>query len=182
MTDPAAARPLVRRATAADAGAFARIMDDAEVYPNLMQMPFATEDSWRQRLATGNDPDSGDLRLVAELDGRVVGSSGLHPAARLRRRHVSMLGISVLAEAQHRGVGRALMQAMCDYADDWAQVLRIELTVYVDNRRAIALYESFGFRVEGTHRAYALRRGVYEDVHAMARLHPNAPGVSWPAA
>lgn len=173
---------LVRRATAGDAAAFARIMGDDAVYPNLMQTPFATEDAWRQRLAAAADPDSGDLRLVAELDGRVVGTSGLHPAARLRRRHVSLLGISVLPEAQHRGVGRALMQAMCDYADRWAQVLRIELTVFTDNRRAIALYESFGFRIEGTHRAYALRAGVYEDVYAMARLHPNAPGVAWPAA
>jgi len=61
-------------------------------------------------------------------------------------------------------------------------VLRIELTVYTDNAGAIALYEAFGFRIEGTHRAYALRRGVYEDVYAMARLHPKPPGVVWPAA
>lgn len=179
--DPATAIT-VRRATAADAEAFARIMGDPDVFPNLMQMPMATEEVWRQRLSVGNDPDSGDLRLVAELGGRVVASAGLHPVARLRRRHTSMLGISVLPQAQHRGVGRALMQTMCDYADRWAQVLRIELTVYTDNRRAVALYESFGFRIEGTHRAYALRQGVYEDVYAMARLHPNPPGVAWPAA
>lgn len=181
MTDPAAP-PTVRRATAADAEAFARIMGDPEVFPNLMQMPLATEEVWRQRLSVGNDPDSGDLRLVAELGGRVVASAGLHPVTRLRRRHTSMLGISVLPEAQRRGVGRALMQTMCDYADQWAQVLRIELTVYTDNRGAVALYESFGFRIEGTHRGYALRRGVYEDVYAMARLHPNPPGLRWPAA
>jgi len=179
MTETA---PRVRRATAADAEAFARIMGDPEVFPNLMQMPLASEETWRQRLAGGSDPDSGDLRLVAELDGRVVASAGLHPVTRLRRRHSSLLGISVLPEAQRRGVGRALMQAMCDYADHWAQVLRIELTVYTDNSRAIALYEAFGFRTEGRHRAYALRRGVYEDVYAMARLHPNPPGVAWPAA
>ena len=179
MTETA---PRVRRATAADAEAFARIMGDPEVFPNLMQMPLASEETWRQRLAGGSDPDSGDLRLVAELDGRVVASAGLHPVTRLRRRHSSLLGISVLPEAQRRGVGRALMQAMCDYADHWAQVLRIELTVYTDNTRAIALYQAFGFRIEGTHRAYALRRGVYENVFAMARLHPSPPGVSWPAA
>jgi len=44
MTDPA---PLVRRATAADAEAFARIMGDPEVFPNLMQMPMASEEMWR---------------------------------------------------------------------------------------------------------------------------------------
>ena len=38
-------------------------------------------------------------------------------------------------------------------------VLRIELTVYTDNAAAIALYRKFGFEIEGTHRAYALRDG-----------------------
>jgi putative acetyltransferase len=112
----------------------------------------------------------------------MVGSAALHPAPQLRRRHVAMLGISVAADAQGQGVGRALMQALCDYADGWAHILRIELTVFTDNARAIALYQGFGFRHEGTHRAYALRQGAYADVHAMARLHPQPPVAAWPAA
>jgi L-phenylalanine/L-methionine N-acetyltransferase len=68
---------------------------------------------------------------------------------------------------------------MCDYADSWAQILRLELTVFVDNAPAIALYERFDFRTEGTHRAYAMRDGVYCDVLTMARLHPRPPSVSW---
>ena len=72
------------------------------------------------------------------------------------------------------------MQALCDYADGWAQILRIELGVYTDNAPAIALYRAFGFEIEGTHRAYALRDGVYVDAHCMARLHPNPPALGWP--
>jgi putative acetyltransferase len=53
--------------------------------------------------------------------------------------------------------------------------------VFTDNARAIALYQRFGFRVEGTYRAYALRDGVYADALAMARLHPNPPVAAWPA-
>jgi putative acetyltransferase len=150
-------------------------MGDAEVFPNLMQMPMATEEMWRQRLGGGSDPDSGELRLVAQLGDRVVASAGLHPVLRLRRRHTSMLGISVLPEAQRRGVGRALMQALCDYADRWAQVLRLELQVYADNARAIALYRRFGFEIEGRHPAYALRDGEYVESLSMGRLHPHPP-------
>ena len=92
-----------------------------------------------------------------------------------------MLGISVGKQAQGRGVGSALMAAMCDYADCWAGVLRLELTVYADNAAALALYRKFGFEIEGTHRAYAMRDGRYVDALAMARLHPNPPGLPAPA-
>ncbi len=172
----------LRRATTADAAAFARIMGDPEVLANLMQVPYTSEEIWQARLADNNAPGKADLSLVAERDGVVVGSAGLHPAAQIRRRHAALLGISVAREAQGQGVGTALMQGLCDYADRWAQILRIELSVFVDNTRAIALYRRFGFVHEGTHRGYALRDGVYVDVHFMARLHPQPPTLTWPTA
>jgi putative acetyltransferase len=67
------------------------------------------------------------------------------------------------------------MDALLDYADNWGQVLRIELGVYADNARAIRLYERCGFQHEGRMRAYALRDGQYVDSLAMARLHPRPP-------
>jgi L-phenylalanine/L-methionine N-acetyltransferase len=179
MTPPVPAIPLtLRRATTRDAQALASSMADPAVFPGLMQLPYPSDEQWATRLADLNTPArSNDLLLLAERDGQLLGSAGLHPAVQLRRRHVSMLGISVAATAQGQGVGSALMQALCDFADGWAQVLRIELTVFSDNTRAIALYKKFGFEHEGTHRAYALRDGVYADVYAMARLHPRPPGV-----
>jgi putative acetyltransferase len=169
----------LRRACPADAADFVRLMGDPEVFANLMQLPLPSEDHWRRQLE--HVPNSLNLHVVAVRDGRVVGSAGLHPSDRLRRRHTAMMGISVAVDAQGQGVGRALMQALCDYADGWAQILRIELTVFTDNHRAIALYEAFGFRTEGTHRAYAMRHGAYGDVLAMARLHPQPPQLAWPA-
>lgn len=173
---------VVRRATPADAAGFAFMMGHPEVYANLMQLPMPTEELWRARIEELSAPGRSELQLVAERAGRVVGSAGLHPGQALRRRHTAMLGISVLPEAQGQGVGRALMQVLCDYADGWGQLLRLELTVFTDNRRALSLYERFGFRHEGTHRAYALRNGEYADVFCMARLHPKPPTVAWPGA
>lgn len=178
MPDPAT---FVRRARPADAADITRVMSDPEVYGNLLQLPLPSEELWRARIEEMASPGRQDLLLVAECAGRVVGSAGLHPQAQLRRRHVAQLGISVEPAAQGRGVGRALMQALCHYADDWGQLLRLELTVFTDNTRALALYRHFDFRLEGTHRGYALRHGLYSDVHCMARLHPRPPVPAWPA-
>lgn len=169
----------VRRAQPEDARDLMRVMADPAVQANLLQMPYPNEDGWRQRLVDLNQAGKADLMVLAELgelDGKVVGSAGLHPiTAQMRRRHVAHLGISVMAEHHGQGVGSALMAALCDYADQWAQVLRIELTVFADNHAAIALYERFGFAHEGRHKAYALRAGRYDDVLCMARLHPQPP-------
>lgn len=167
---------ILRRATPADASEFARVNSHPEVQPNLMQLPYGNVERWRQILTDNDQPGRSDFLLVAERDGRMLGNAGLQPAgAALRRRHVASLGIVVAAEAQGQGVGRALLQALCDYADRWAQILRIELTVFADNERAIRLYRSMGFEHEGTHRAYAMRDGRYADAHCMARLHPQPP-------
>ena len=158
------------------------MMGDLGVFPSLMQLPMPSVAMWQARLEEPSAPGCSNLHLVAVRGGRVVGSVGLHPDThRLRRRHTAMLGISVVPEAQRQGVGSALMQAVCDFADQWGQLLRIELSVFTDNAPAIALYQRFGFRHEGTHRGYALRHGLYADVHSMARLHPNPPTIAWPA-
>ena len=169
---------LIRRASTRDAAALAQHMSDPAVFGGLLQLPYPSEEAWHKRLVDGAAATNADLLLVAERDGAIVGAAGLMAAGpQARRRHVMHLGISVAREAQGQGVGSALMAALCDYADRWVGVLRIELTVYTDNAVAIRLYRNFGFELEGTAKAYALRDGAYVDAHAMARLHPNPPRV-----
>ena len=69
-----------------------------------------------------------------------------------------------------RGIGTALVAALVDAADNWLNLKRLELTVYVDNEPAIRLYKTFGFEVEGTRRADAFRDGKFVDCLMMARL------------
>lgn len=168
----------LRRVKPADAAAIAEQFSDPDVFGGTLQLPFASEEIWAQRIAGMNPPAPGsnEIVLAALIDDKPVGLAGLHPVGpQVRRRHVMGLGITVAKAAQGQGVGNALMTALLDYADNWAQVLRIELTVFHDNQRAIRLYERHGFAPEGRMRAYALRNGKYEDVLAMARLHPRPP-------
>ena len=49
------------------------------------------------------------------------------------------------------------MQALIDMADNWLQLSRLGLIVWTDNKPAIALYQEFGFAVEGTMPRYVHR-------------------------
>lgn len=173
---------LLRRSRPDDAESFAALMNDDAVYPQTMQLPYTDAALWRERLKDPGGPGSMDLSLVAVVDSRVVGSAGIHPAGpAVRRRHAMSLGITVAHDWQGRGIGDLLMMAMCHHADHWLGVQRLELTVYVDNTRAVALYQKHGFEVEGTLRAFAMRNGVLVDVYTMARITP-AAGLAHPAA
>lgn len=130
-------------------------------------MPFVSLDTRRKRLEA---TPPGHTRLVAVIDGKAIGSAGLHPADQPRRSHVASIGMAVHDAYAGRGAGSALMAALVDHADRWLNYRRLELTVYVDNARAIALYERFGFQREGIMRAYAWRDGDYVDALAMGRL------------
>ncbi|MDP9046459.1 MAG: GNAT family N-acetyltransferase [Pseudomonadota bacterium] len=167
---------LIRRAAVSDAAALAAHLGEPEVYGGTLLLPYPSEPLWAKRLSDGLSATPGDILLIAEREGALVGHGSLAAAGpQARRRHVAVLGIAVSARAQGQGVGTALMKELCDYADRWSHVLRIELNVFVDNAVAIRLYQNFGFQIEGTLRAHALRDGCYVDSHIMARLHPNPP-------
>ena len=158
----------IRRAEPEDYELVCRVFEDESAYSGTLQTPFPSKDRWRKMMA---EPADGDYMLLAFVDGEIAGHAGLHPASRSpRRAHARMLGICVHSRYQRQGVGTALMQALVDLADRWLQVTRIELTVFTDNQNAIELYRRFGFEVEGTHKAYALRDGRYADTHCMARI------------
>jgi putative acetyltransferase len=164
-------RPVhVRPVRVSDAESFARLHELPSVMEGTFQLPFQTRALWDKRLGT---PIPNSHILLAELDGRVVGSSGLFPLGQgSRLRHQASFGISVHPDVQGQGVGHALLSAITSLADDYLGLERIVLEVYVDNDRARALYERFGFELEGTMQMVAFRRGTYVDAHQMARLRP----------
>ncbi|MDR2178912.1 MAG: GNAT family N-acetyltransferase [Synergistaceae bacterium] len=110
-----------------------------------------------------------DHVLVAEVEGTVVGIAALQVSARARLRHTAEFGINVRADRQRHGIGKALMSALLDIADNWLKLKRVELSVFTDNEPAIALYRKMGFVVEGTKKYAAVRNGIHADEYLMAR-------------
>ena len=166
MTDPPPAI-VVRAAEPSDVPAMTEVMNQPRAVWGTLQTPLMSEAMRQKRF---DATDHNNRALVAVLDGRVVGSIGLHREPWHRRIHTASIGMAVHDAFAGRGVGSAMMAAVVDMADRWWNIKRLELNVYADNARAIALYERFGFEREGLMRAYAWRDGAYVDSLAMARL------------
>ena len=126
-----------------------------KVYRDTLQLPLPAPDLWAKKLGT---PAPGIYYYVACIDGQIAGQLSLETIQRPRRNHVATFGIAVDAGFLGQGVGSAL------------NINRIELTVFVDNDTAVALYKKFGFEIEGTSKRYALRDGKYIDAYHMARV------------
>ena len=107
--------------------------------------------------------------LVAETGGRVVGMVNLAVGG-ARRAHSGNLGMAVHDDYWGRGIGTRLLSAVLELADLWLALERVELEVYRDNVRAIALYGKFGFAAEGIKRRGAVRDGRHVDIMIMGRL------------
>ncbi len=77
--------------------------------------------------------------------------------------------MGVLVSHRSQGIGKALIQAALEKARDIG-LTRVELTVREENIRAKALYEKFGFVIEGFHRNAVKIGEKYENHLSMAVL------------
>ncbi|MBW8815794.1 MAG: GNAT family N-acetyltransferase [Caulobacterales bacterium] len=166
--DPPPPDILIRAMEPDDLPAVTEAWNQPQAYAGTLQLPFTSLEARQKRHAAGGDA----TRLVAVIGGKAIGMIFLAREANPRRSHAGSLGMAVHDAYAGRGVGTALMAAAVDLADNWLQLKRLELSVYADNARAIALYERFGFVREGLARAYAWRAGAWADSLMMARLAP----------
>lgn len=157
---------IIRPVKITDAPEIHNIRIMPEVYENTMSLPSETLGNIEEFLRTNKDPV-----LVAEVDGHVVGMAGLYIYKPERMKHRARLGIMIHKDFQGHGIGKALMQEIINIADKWLMLKRIDLEVFTDNERAVNLYKSAGFVVEGTAKYAGVRNGMYQDFYTMARYN-----------
>ncbi len=157
----------IRHVEPEDYEALRRVFNGQKAIAGTLQLPFPSAEAWRKKLA---DLPEGLHSLVACVEGEVISTVNLSTNSRPRLRHTGNVDLIVRDDFQGKGIGSAMMEAVLDLADNWLGLRRVSLTVFVDNTVAIALYEKFGFEIEGTHRQDAFRDGEYVDSYSMARL------------
>lgn len=129
---------MIRRATAADAGAAASIIAAALADYGL---PFEPDGRDADVRSFGGRDDHADF--IAELGGAPVGVASVGPHGDPGVAWISK--VFVLREARRHGLGRALLHAAHAAARDRGYT-RVGLRTRVVFREAIALYEAEGYR------------------------------------
>lgn len=114
-------------------------------YPDEITFTVEQEGEYLQQKAFSPD----EAELVAEVDGLIVGQAGIARVGRADKvKHRATFGISIDIGYWHLGMGRALTKACIELARQ-AGYLQLELDAVADNEKALALYESEGFREYG---------------------------------
>ena len=111
-----------------------------------------------------------NLFLVAEAEGSLVGFSRCQGSALRRFSHRVEFGICVLKAYWGYGIGKTLLKQSVAWADETG-IKKMMLSVLETNTKAIALYEGFGFKAEGTlSKDRLLSDGKYYDTVIMGRV------------
>jgi ribosomal-protein-alanine N-acetyltransferase len=131
----------------------------------LERVLFAGEDPWSEQTFRA-ELDAGNFYLGAYVDEYgLVGYAGLSIVGDGRALEANVHTIAVDPAWQRQGIGRALLNALLDKADDLHAPVFLE--VRTDNDAAIRLYEAHGFSRIGLRRRYYQPSGA--DAYTMAR-------------
>lgn len=89
------------------------------------------------------------VQLLLFVNNNLSGISSIDLGERVQD-HIGSFGISILKEFRGMGLGKLLMKNILDEANKNLPRLKIiTLEVFADNKKAISMYKSFGFKEYG---------------------------------
>ena len=110
------------------------------------------------------------LFLVCEVNGRIVGFSRSEGNPLKRKAHQVEFGVCVLKEFWGHSMGTNLLKETIRWADEIG-MKKMTLSVLETNKKAIMLYEKYGFEREGVLRKdKLLSDGKYYNTVLMGRI------------
>jgi RimJ/RimL family protein N-acetyltransferase len=160
-------RITVRSAEASDAAAvISLIRDELNTHEFSVTQPDEFDKTEEEQAQTLEDfaDRPGALFLLAEHGGTLIANLSFKNHPRRRMAHHGHFGIGVSEPWRGRGVGRALITTLLDWAAASQDVEKVCLGVFANNAAAIGLYTSIGFAEEGRRsREFKLGPGRYTD-------------------
>lgn len=168
---PARRAVKVRRARVSDLEQYAENVQSVADEGRYIFMERVTEE--RKKSMGRLLKDKGCLVIVAEaVEGgrpRLVGNLTMTRYGDVKKsEHVRVLGMLVVDGYRGMGIGTKLIEHALLWARAKKGVEKVALGVFSNNRRAIRLYEKFGFEVEGIKKRHYYIAGGPEDEIDMA--------------
>lgn len=157
---------MTRRASPADAGAIAGIYGAGIAEGGAtFQTTAAKAAAFEHRIRTG------ELFLVAEEGGTVVGAGWVSDYDPVHDYYAGVGEATLYVEPRHRrmGAGRALLEALAAAAEGGGRH-KLVAKVFATNEASLALFEACGYRRVGTHRRHGELWGEWKDVVVVERL------------
>ena len=164
---------ILRHATTADAEAIKahRIVVAGETdylsrYPDEITMTIEEEARTLERKENSFD----ELMMIAEIDGKLVGNSGIYPVGPYDRlKHKANFGVSIKKAYWGMGIGTIILNRMLMIAKE-AGYEMMNLEVIEGNASAIRMYERYGFHLFGKEeKGFRYRDGSYVAIYHMHR-------------
>lgn len=149
--------------------------DDAGLIQRLgtreVSGPYDYFDDPPGELLRGQDYGGG-WRVIEDQHHRAAGSVSYIqvPYGPNRMSLAWRIGITVLPEYRHRGLGAAAQRRLADLLFETTRANRVEADTDVENRPEQRSLELAGFRPEGVHRGAQYRDGGWHDRILYARL------------
>ncbi|ABR47654.1 GCN5-related N-acetyltransferase [Alkaliphilus metalliredigens QYMF] len=160
----------VRRADAKDAKEYLMFLHKLDSETSFMLYEPGERDTNEEDLKRKiHETNENSLLLVAESREKIVGFLSADREHVNRIKHSAYIVIGVRQSFRGKGVGKRLFEEL----DKWAMengIIRLELTVMINNENGITLYRKMGFRVEGIKEKSCLVKGELVDEYYMAKI------------
>lgn len=130
---------------------------------------YMDEHAFRELIKSDTEKPN-NLFLVAAIGGKLVGFARCQGYDLHRFSHKVEFGVCVLKRYWRNGIGTNLLEGAIQWADR-NEIRKITLTVVEANEKAIALYEKYGFEIEGVFKEDRLHSdGNYYNTIMMGRI------------
>ncbi|CAM4179453.1 GNAT family N-acetyltransferase [Zobellia nedashkovskayae] len=135
----------------------------SKIYAEGMSTGYATFEQQTPTYEAWSTNHLEHCRLVAFLGDKCMGWAALSPVSkRAVYCGVAEVSIYILQDAQGKGVGSKLMQALISESEEngfWT----LQSGIFPENKGSIRLHEKMGFRYIGKREQIAQRDGIWKD-------------------
>ncbi|GGF22414.1 acetyltransferase [Halobacillus andaensis] len=142
---------LIRSAECKDAKALSEVrlqIDGETEYMDRVQGEAYIDEEGFQKIIKKDSDSLTNIFLVAEVKGAIAGFSRCEGNELKRSSHKVEFGVGVLMAYWGYGIGKNLLKESISWADS-NHIRKMTLSVLETNEKAISMYKSCGFKVEG---------------------------------